>query len=185
MKNTINHTIQNGNLGFLAAVACTLLFAAATVAPAAAQWGIPPPNWIFELDTTSQHTGVLTNYQQFTTSFTADSTLTYVSFAFREFPAFFAFDDASVKHHGGTNNPELLNDPVFRALRLDNESQPNGALGFRPTSRLLGSSQMARLPPPPMRADQSAAETTGSMARSKAMTVSIRGLPPQQDNPMT
>ncbi len=106
MKNTINHTIENINLGFLTTIACALLIAAATVAPAAA--GTPPPGWIFEL---TPHT-VVSGYQPFTTSFIPGSTDTYVSFMFREDPAFFAFDDVSVTHNG---NP-ALQDGDFSAV---------------------------------------------------------------------
>jgi len=87
MKNTMN-TMKLG----LGTVASALLFAALAVAPARAQ--NPPPGWIFQLAGPGQ--GVLSNYQEYTATFTADSNLTYVSFAFREQPAFFAFDDASV-----------------------------------------------------------------------------------------
>lgn len=100
---------------FKAKIATTLLFAAATIGSAWAQ--NPPPGAIFDLATTNQHTGVLSNYVQFNTSFTADSNLTYVSFAFREIPDFFALDDASVKD---TTTPagEMLNDPGFEGATV-------------------------------------------------------------------
>ena len=44
-----------------AMVACALLSAVAMVAPARAQ--NPPPGAIFDLATTTQHTGVLSSYQ--------------------------------------------------------------------------------------------------------------------------
>jgi len=97
-----------------------LLFAALLVASAGAQ--DPPPAWIFELAGPGQ--GVLTTYQRYTTSFTATSNLTYVSFGFREVPDFFAFDDASVvdKTHPGGN---LLTDPGFETATLG-QNDPSG-----------------------------------------------------------
>jgi hypothetical protein len=103
----MENTMKTMKLG-LGTVASALLFAALGVAPARAQ--NPPPGWIFQLAGPGQ--GVLSNYQQYTASFTADSNATYVSFAFREVPDFFAFDDASVVDLA---NPSvnLLNDPGF------------------------------------------------------------------------
>ena len=69
MKNTMN-TMKLG----LGTVASALLFAALAVAPARAQ--NPPPGWIFQLAGPGQ--GVLSNYQEYTATFTADSNLTYV-----------------------------------------------------------------------------------------------------------
>ena len=112
--------MKNTKFG-LGAIVCTLLFLAAAVGPARAQ--NPPPGAIFDLATTNQHTGVLSNYQQFTTTFTADSTLTYVSFAFREKPAFFALDNTSVTDNAGGG--ELLNDPGFETATLG-QNIPNG-----------------------------------------------------------
>lgn len=108
MKNTMN-TMKLG----LATLASALLFAALAVAPLRAQ--NPPPGWIFQLAGPGQ--GVLSTYQQYTATFTADSSQTYVSFGFREVPAFFAFDDASVTdvtHPSGN----LLNDPGFEGAML-------------------------------------------------------------------
>ncbi len=93
MKSTLKNTLKASKLGLLT-IASALLFATIVGAPARAQ--NPPPGSIFQLD--QQHPGVLSSYQQFTTSFTAGAgqTSAYVSFGFREVPAFFAFDDASV-----------------------------------------------------------------------------------------
>jgi hypothetical protein len=89
-------------------ITCALLFATAAVAPARAQ--NPPPGWIFQLAGPGQ--GVLSNYQQFSTQFTANAAQTYLSFAFREVPAFFAFDDVSVVDLTHPNG-NLLSDPGF------------------------------------------------------------------------
>jgi len=71
----------------------------------------PPPGAI--LDVAAVHPSVLSTYQLFTTSFTATVSTTYVSWAFREVPAYFAFDDASVTAAGSTTN--LLTDPGFES----------------------------------------------------------------------
>jgi len=64
----------------------------------------PPAGAIFDLSTSSQLAHpVLNTYQLFTTSFVGDGNTEYVSFAFREAPAYFSFDDASVSAGGGAN----------------------------------------------------------------------------------
>lgn len=88
------------------------LFAAALLLPSGAFAQNPPPGAIFDLSTV--HPGAFTNdtvYTNFSTSFVADNTSEYVSFSFREVPAFFSFDDASVTMMGSTTN--LLQDPGF------------------------------------------------------------------------
>ena len=74
-----------------------------------AQAQTPPADPIFDLAVT--HPTPLASYQNFSVSFTAAQANTTVSFAFREVPAFFAFDNASVTATGGTAN--LLQDPGF------------------------------------------------------------------------
>ena len=103
---------------FGTALACSLLLASVWVAPLQAQ--IPPPGAIFDLATTSQHTGVLTSYQQFSTSFVAapNTTSTTVSFAFREIPAYFAIDDTWVSNVT-TSGGNLLLDPGFETAVVD------------------------------------------------------------------
>ena len=115
MKNIMN-TMKLG----LGTVASALLFAALAVAPARAQ--NPPPGWIFQLAGPGQ--GVLSNYQEYTATFTADSNLTYVSFAFREQPAFFAFDDASVVDLTHPNG-NMLNDAGFTNAQVG-QTVPTG-----------------------------------------------------------
>ncbi len=69
-----------------------------------------PTGAIFDLATT--HPGILNTYTQFSTNFTADNSLEYVTFAFREVPAFFSFDDVCVTASScGSSN--LLSDPGF------------------------------------------------------------------------
>ncbi len=69
-----------------------------------------PTGAIFDL--AAVHSGALNTYTQFSSTFTADNSLEYVSFAFREVPAFFSFDDACVTASScGTSN--LLSDPGF------------------------------------------------------------------------
>ncbi|MBV8588885.1 MAG: hypothetical protein JO212_02275 [Acetobacteraceae bacterium] len=72
---------------------------------------LPPPDPIFDL--AQVHSGPLSSYQFFTTSFTANTTNETVSFAFREVPKFFAFDDVSVTARG--SNLNLLADPGFES----------------------------------------------------------------------
>jgi hypothetical protein len=126
MKSTVKNAVKPIKLA-LGTVGCALLLLALAVGPAWAAAGTPPPGWIFELAPPGPQGGPLTNYQQFTTSFIATSNYTYVSFAFREIPAFFAFDNASVKldpAYGGTG-AELLQDPGFESATVGT-SHPAG-----------------------------------------------------------
>jgi hypothetical protein len=84
-----------------------------------------PPGAIFNLDTVQ--TTPLTSYQMFSTSFMADNSSEFVSFAFRESPAYFAFDDASVIIQGGSTN--LLADPGFESATFGQNCNHNNALG--------------------------------------------------------
>jgi hypothetical protein len=121
MQSTVNNTFKSMKVA-LGTAGCALIFAVAAVAPAAAGPGDPPPGWIFQLAGPGQ--GVLSNYQQFSTTFTASSNLTYVSFAFREIPRYFAFDDVSVvdvSHPSGN----LLSDPGFEAAMVG-QNVPTG-----------------------------------------------------------
>lgn len=90
------------------------LFAWITVMPAAAFAQNPPPGAIF--DTAVAHPGALSStiYQQFSTSFVADNSSEYVSFAFREVPAYWGFDDACVTASTCAAS-NLLADPGFEA----------------------------------------------------------------------
>ena len=76
---------------------CALVAITTAVVPSRALAQNPPPGAIFDLSTV--HPGAFSPddvYTQFSTSFVADSTSEYVSFAFREVPAYFSFDDACV-----------------------------------------------------------------------------------------
>lgn len=53
--------------------------------------------------------------QQITTSFTANNSSEYVSFAFREVPNYFAFDDASITNSTTGSTTNLLADPGFES----------------------------------------------------------------------
>ena len=103
-----------------------LVVAATVVGPSVAQAQNPPAGSIFDLATA--HPAALTTYTQFTTSFVADITGTeYVSFAFREAPAYFAFDDASVVLNGTSTN--LLADPGFESAAFGQNCNHNNSLG--------------------------------------------------------
>ena len=72
-----------------------------------------PPGAIFDLANTSQFKSgtPLTAYTQFTTSFVGDGKMEDISFAFRDTPAFFSFDDASIT--AGLSATNLLKNPGF------------------------------------------------------------------------
>jgi hypothetical protein len=88
------------------------LFLAGLIAPNQANAQNPPSGYIFDLSTI--HPSAFSPnsvYVQYTVSFVASAPSEYISFAFREAPAFFSFDDASVIQAGGSTN--LLADPGF------------------------------------------------------------------------
>lgn len=101
------------------------LLVAATMLPTPALAQLPPAGAIFDL--LPVHPGVLSTYTLFSTSFVADNTSEFVSFAFRETPAFFAFDDASVVVMGGSTN--LLADPGFESASFGQNCNHNNNLG--------------------------------------------------------
>jgi len=105
--------------------ASCLLCAAALMVPSNILAQNAPAGSIFNLDTVQ--TTPLTSYQPFSTSFVADNSSEFVSFAFRETPAYFAFDDASVIVQGGSTN--LLADPGFEAATDGQNCNHNNALG--------------------------------------------------------
>jgi hypothetical protein len=117
----------------------TLLFAAGLIIPsgAYAQCGtapqtsdcIAPSGSIFDLGTTAIGGTVLNTLQNFTTSFIGDGNTEYVSFAFRETPAYFLFDNASVTTGGG---PNLLSDTDFAAAIYGQNCNHNNSLGCPP-----------------------------------------------------
>jgi hypothetical protein len=91
---------------------CALVATAVLLAPTRALAQNPPPGAIFDLSTVNP--GSLSTYTQFTTSFVADNSSEDVSFAFREVPAFFSFDDACVTATTCASS-NLLSDPGFEA----------------------------------------------------------------------
>jgi hypothetical protein len=114
-----------------------LVLAVTAVGPSIARAQLPPTGpcpgpscAIFDLSTTNSNyyqTHPLTTYTQFTTSFVADVTGTEdVSFAFREIPAFFAFDDALVYLSTDVSHTNLLTDPGFEsAINTQNCNHSN------------------------------------------------------------
>ena len=97
------------------------------VAPFQANAQNPPAGAIFDLATV--HPTPLGSYTQFNTSFVANATSEFVSFAFREVPAFWAFDDVSVTTGAG---PNLLSSPSFEGATLGQNCNHNNALGCPP-----------------------------------------------------
>jgi hypothetical protein len=97
-----------------ALIMCPLVAIAAGLFPSQAVAQNPPPGAIYDLATTYAGTNFPNTYQSLSTNFVADATSEYVSFAFREVPAYFEFDDASVADttHPG---PNLLSDPGFES----------------------------------------------------------------------
>jgi hypothetical protein len=74
----------------------------------------PPPGAIYDLYATDPGTLDGSTYLQYSTSFMADNSSEYVSFAFREVPAFFSFDDACVTATSCSSS-NLLADPGFES----------------------------------------------------------------------
>lgn len=101
-------------LGFIA-----LGFSAALATPAFAQNG--PAGALFDL--AAVRTTPLTSYTAFSYGFVADQSTTTVSFAFRDTPAYFAFDNVSVVKQGSTTN--LLADPGFESATVGQQT-PTG-----------------------------------------------------------
>jgi hypothetical protein len=97
-----------------AVIRVILVATAAVVIPSLALAQNPPAGAIFDLSTVHPSALSPTTYTQFSTSFVANSSSEYVSFAFREVPAYFSFDDASV---AAASSPlaNLLADPGFES----------------------------------------------------------------------
>jgi len=116
-----NNSISSNRLSNLA-LACVLLFAAALLVPVEARAraiGDPPPGAIFDL--ALAHPTILSGYTLFTTSFVATAATTTISFAFRESPAYFGFDDASIT---GPGSPTFV-DPGFELATIG-QNTPTG-----------------------------------------------------------
>jgi hypothetical protein len=88
------------------------------IAPSRVLAQLPPSGAIYDLETAyGTASPYPDNYQLVTTSFVADTTGTeYVSFAFRETPAYFSFDDACVAlSTSNCTSGNLLTDPGFES----------------------------------------------------------------------
>lgn len=98
---------------FRAIVMGALLAMAAFVIPNRANAQNPPAGAIFDLAV--QHPAAFNGsvYTQFSVNFVASASSEYVSFAFREVPAYFSLDDVSVTQQGSGTN--LLADPGFES----------------------------------------------------------------------
>jgi len=102
-----------GTTRFRAIVMGALLVMAAFVIPNRANAQNPPAGAIFDLATVHPSAFNGSVYTQFSTTFVASATSEYVSFAFREVPAYFSLDDVSVTQQGSSTN--LLSDPGFES----------------------------------------------------------------------
>jgi hypothetical protein len=92
-----------------------LLCAAALIGPSKILAQNPPAGAIFDLAVA--HPGpVSTAESLFTVGFTAATTNTFISFAFREVPAYWALDDTSVVLNGTSTN--LLANPGFESASI-------------------------------------------------------------------
>jgi hypothetical protein len=95
-----------------------LLVAAAIAIPNQANAQAPYPGYIYDLATAHPAAFNSGTYSQFTTSFVANASSEYVSFSFREVPAYFSFDDVSITQGSSTTN--LLADPGFESDTASN-----------------------------------------------------------------
>src|SRR4051812_26210365 len=101
-------SVSTGLLAFAAAVVLPSYALAACPGDGAAGGGAPT-GAIFNAATT--HPGAFTPntvYTQFTTTFVATATTEFVSFAFREAPAYWSFDDPSVVDTTAGSSTNLL-----------------------------------------------------------------------------
>jgi len=98
---------------FQAVITGALAVAAAVAIPGQAIAQTAPPGAIFDMATAHPAAFSAATYVQFNTSFVATASSEYVSFAFREAPAYWSFDDISVIQQGGSTN--LLSDPGFES----------------------------------------------------------------------
>jgi hypothetical protein len=108
---------------------CAVL-AIAVVAPSIARAQAAPAGWIWDVN--SVNPGTVGSYTDFTTSFVADNTSEYVSFAFRETPAFWAFDDPSVVNGTTGSSLNLLADPTFAGSTYGQNCDHGNSLGCPP-----------------------------------------------------
>jgi hypothetical protein len=102
-------TIKNLLAG--AAVATALAMACGT-----AQAQTAPGGYLLDVGSLNSYGPTPSAYTLYSTSFTATLASTTVSWAFREDPAYFSFDEASVSLTGG--GPNLLADPGFESATV-------------------------------------------------------------------
>jgi hypothetical protein len=130
----------NLNVAAIIAASAFLIPSAALASPCTGlNPGDAPTGCIFDLDTTTEAGGgngtVLSSYTFFDTSFTASATSEFVSFAFRETPAYFSFDDACVvagttpitSSSCVTNSGNLLADPAFQGAAAGDNCGDGGS----------------------------------------------------------
>lgn len=87
----------------------------------------PPPGFLYDVGAANPG-ATPTQYTLYSTTFTADQSTTLVSFAFREAPAYWAFDDISVVANGTSTN--LLSNPSFESSGgAVNTNFPGGGWG--------------------------------------------------------
>ena len=89
----------------------------------------PPTGYILDVAAITPLTS--REFVFYTTTFTADSNATFVSFLFRRDPSYFSFDDASVTL--GASGPNLLANPGFELGPVDSQN-PVGWGNFQQTS---------------------------------------------------
>jgi hypothetical protein len=87
--------------------------------------GCPPSGFIFDYAATTS-VAVSPTLIQLSTTFVADNASEYVSFAFREVPNYFAFDNASVVDSTVGSTTNLLADPGFESATYGQNCDDQG-----------------------------------------------------------
>lgn len=104
-------------MAIVASVASTAAMTLAMVAPAGvAEAQTAPPGYILDVGSLNGYGLAPYAYTYYSTSFVATLPKTTVSFAFRDDPSYFSFDDVSVALTGG--GPNLLADPGFESASV-------------------------------------------------------------------
>jgi hypothetical protein len=95
--------------------------------------GCPPSGFIYDYAAVTS-VAVSPTLIQLTTTFVADNTSEYVSFAFREVPNYFALDNASVVDTTAGSSLNLLSDPGFESATVGQNCNDQGqnSLGCPP-----------------------------------------------------
>lgn len=100
---------------FTCTLAALAFSAALMIGPQSAMAQSPPTGALYDLATANPNP-IPAAENPYTASFTANQSQTYISFAFREIPAYWALDTTSVMLHGG--GPNLLADPGFESATV-------------------------------------------------------------------